>query len=241
MGIVNYLNTLPLLYGLERSPVKEHMELIRDYPARIARGLETGAIDLGLIPVAAIPGLPGAQIVSQFCIASDGPVASVCLFSQVPLSQISRVLLDYQSKTSVQLLRILLREYWKKDVEYIEAGAEFQEQIREDTAGLLIGDRCLAFRSQARYVYDLGQAWKDFCGLPFVYAAWVANKPLPDHFLRLFDAANGMGVGQIDQVLEGLPDKGYDLKTYFTNNIQYRMDARKARGLEYFLGFLTQQ
>ena len=127
---MSYLNTKPLLYGIKRHPVINDMELVEDYPSRIAQMLIDDEADLGLIPVAAVLKLPHWNIVSDYCIGSNGPVASVCIFSEVPMDQIERVYLDYQSRTSVSLARVLLKEYWKKEVEFINATSEdFRDQI----------------------------------------------------------------------------------------------------------------
>ena len=148
MGVVNYLNTLPLLYGLERSPVMQEAVFMPDFPSNVARKLKNGEIDAGFIPSAVLPEIPSGRIFSSYCISSDGPVASVCLMSEVPLAEIETVLLDYQSRTSVELLKLLYREHWKRDVRFVEAQQEFQPEIGGTTAGLLIGDRCLDFRDQ---------------------------------------------------------------------------------------------
>ena len=104
VGIVNYLNTKPLLYGLQRPPVNEKIELIAAYPSRLADMLINKEIDVGLIPVAAIPELSSYHIVGEYCIGAEGEIASVCLFSEVPMSEIKKVYLDYQSRSSVALL-----------------------------------------------------------------------------------------------------------------------------------------
>ncbi|HSB92790.1 MAG TPA: MqnA/MqnD/SBP family protein, partial [Flavitalea sp.] len=113
VGIVNYLNTLPLLSGIERSPVMSEIELVKDYPSKIAASLMDGSIDIGLVPVAIIPNLTDWYINTDYCIGCDGAVASVCIFSDVPLEEADSVLLDYQSRTSVQLATLLLKEYYK--------------------------------------------------------------------------------------------------------------------------------
>ncbi len=97
------------------------IELVKAYPAKIAQDLMEGSIDMGLVPVAVTPLLKEAHFVSNYCIGAEGEVASVCIFSQVPIEQVEKVYLDYQSRTSVQLARILLEQYWKKEVEFIKA------------------------------------------------------------------------------------------------------------------------
>jgi chorismate dehydratase len=131
-GAVSYLNTRPLLYGIRHHSISNQVDLIEDYPSRIAQLLIEDKIDLGLIPVAAIPQLREHHIISKYCIGADGPVASVCIFSDVPIEEVKTIYLDYQSKTSVSLARILLRDYWKKEVEFIATKNEdFRDLIKE--------------------------------------------------------------------------------------------------------------
>ena len=187
VGIVNYLNTRPLIYGLLRPPVSEMIELTGAYPAKLARMLANDEIDVGLIPVAAIPQLPSYHIVGDYCIGTEGEIASVCLFSEVPMHEIKKVYLDYQSRSSVALLKWLMKEYWGIHPEIVEATDDsYRQEIKGTTAGLVIGDRALEQRSKSAYVYDLGEAWKQMTGLPFVFAAWVSNKKLPDDFIASF-------------------------------------------------------
>lgn len=235
VGIVSYLNTRPLLYGIERSPLMEQIELVQDYPARIASQLLDGTIDVGLVPVTVISSLKEHHVVTDYCIGCNGPVASVCLFSDVPLEEVKEVLLDYQSRTSVALARLLLREYWKLDPNLIDTRTEYQLQIKGNRAGLLIGDRALAQRKHSPYVYDLGEAWKEYTGLPFVFAAWVSNKTLPEEFILQFNNANKLGVEHIDEVISANPSNIFDLKKYFTSHISYLLDEEKKRGLQLFL------
>jgi len=238
VGAVSYLNTKPLLYGIERSPVISEIELTIDYPARIAAKLLNDEIDVGLVPVAIIPKLKTHYICTDYCIGSNGSVASVCLFSEVPIHKIERVLLDYQSRTSVQLAKILLREYWKINPETIDTKEDFRDRITGTTAALVIGDRALEQRNISRFVYDLGYAWKDFSGLPFVFAAWISNKILDDGFVQRFNAANQFGVDNIDSLLSSLHYDAFDLHEYYTNHISYFLDEEKRKGLDLFLQYL---
>ena len=151
----------------------EEIELIKAYPAKIAQDLIDGTIDMGLVPVAITPLLKEAHFVSNYCIGAIGEVASVCIFSQVPMDQIEKVYLDYQSRTSVQLARILLSQYWKKEVVFIKAEEGYIQQINGNTAGVIIGDRALAARTHFKYVYDLASAWIAHTGFPFVFATWI--------------------------------------------------------------------
>jgi chorismate dehydratase len=236
VAAVSYLNTKPLLYGIRRHPVQEELELVEDYPSKIAQQLIDGEVDMGLIPVAVIPRLAEAHIYTDYCIGASSPVASVCLFSEVPIEQVTQVYLDYQSRTSVMLATVLLKEFWKSDAELIRAsGEDYRERIKGTTAGLVIGDRALEQRLRSPYIYDLAEAWMEHTGLPFVFAAWIANKPLPADFIARFNEANALGLAHIDDVVAENPYPHYSLKEYYTKNIDYRLDEPKRAALALFL------
>ena len=240
VGAVSYLNTKPLLYGLQHHDVYETIELIEDYPANLAKSLKDNTIDIGLVPVAVIPGLADPYIISDYCIGATGPVASVCIFSQVPMESITAVYLDYQSKTSVNLARILLKNYWKQDVLLLEAPSNFMDLIDGSTAAVIIGDRALEKYNNYAYRYDLAEAWINYIGKPFVFATWVANKPIDEVFIANFNEANGLGLKNIDKVVDMLSriNNSYDLHTYFTKNISYTLDAAKKEGMAQFLSLV---
>lgn len=235
VGAVSYLNTKPLLYGIERSEVMNEMELILDYPAQLAKKLQDGEIDMALLPVAAMPGIDGARIVSDYGIASDGNVVSVAIFSQVPMDEIEVVYLDYQSRTSVRLAQLLLEKYWKKEVVFKPATEHYIEYINDKSAGVIIGDRALRQLNNFNYVYDLATAWKEYTGLDFVFAAWVANEELPESFVKRFNEANAVGLQHLGEVIAENDFPYYDLHTYYTENIKYKLDEAKKAGLEKFL------
>ena len=237
IGAVSYLNTRPLLLGMEQSPFKERIDLVKSYPAQIAQDLLDDTIDIGLIPVAIMPLLKNPQIVSKYVIGTEGEVASVALFSQVPMDQIEKVYLDYQSRTSVALAKILFKLRWKKEVEFLIATEGYINEISGTTAGIIIGDRALASLNRFEHIYDLGLAWKAYSGLPFVFAAWVANKPIPSEFIEAFDVANGYGLTHLDEVIALIPasEQVYDLHKYYTDNISYTLTEEKKKGLESFL------
>lgn len=212
------------------------MDLVLDYPAALARMLLDDQIDVGLIPVAVIPRLKEAHVVSDYCIGARGAVASVGIFSERPLEEIDTVLLDYQSRTSAALSRILLKEFWHSTANCVDTqGEEYRHRIAGSTAGLVIGDRALEQSLASTYMYDLGEAWKAHTGLDFVFAAWVANKPLDPDFIEHFNNANALGLEHLEEVIAQVPESAYDLRTYYTQNISYVMDGAKRKGMELFL------
>ena len=238
VAAVDYLNTKPLIYGFEQGMMADNMSLVVDYPAKIASMLMNDEVDLGLVPVAVIPLLKESYIISDYCIGCNGEVASVCLFSEVPLSEIENVILDYQSRTSVALFSVLLSEYWKLAPQLIGGSKGFEEQINGTTAGLVIGDRALKQRKRSKYIYDLGTAWKEMTGLPFVFAAWIANKKLPEDFITSFNNAAGEGFYHIDEIVAANPFPDYSLKEYYLKNIDYRLNEEKREALDKFLTYL---
>ena len=236
MGIVNYLNTKPLIYGLERMPVKDRIELVEDYPSRLADMLLNDEIDIGLIPVAVLPKIPGYKIIGDYCIAAEGEVASVCLFSEVPIHDIKKIYLDYQSRSSVALLKWLMKEYWGLDAELVQATDDnYRSEIKGTTAGLVIGDRALQQRKISTFIFDLSSEWKKITSLPFVFAVWVAKKEFDDNFISAFNDANAMGLYHLDEIVAANSFDLFDLKKYYSFHISYKLDENKRKGMELFL------
>ncbi len=238
ISAVSYLNTRPFVFGLMHSQVISHIDLSLDMPALCALKLTTGVVDIGLIPVAAIAAVQNACVISDYCIASSGKVRTVVLLSNVPLSEIVTIVLDYQSRTSVQLVRILAHYHWKIAPVWESGEPGFIDREKEpNTAMVVIGDRVFENEKRFEYCYDLGEVWKDFTGYDFVFACWVANKPLDIEFISEFNKALAQGLLQMDQVIaeceKDYPD--YQLNEYFYKNIQFTFDESKRKGLELFL------
>ncbi|MFN9710491.1 MAG: menaquinone biosynthetic enzyme MqnA/MqnD family protein [Bacteroidota bacterium] len=236
VGAVTYLNTKPLIYGMQQESFLKDHELILEYPARLAEMLKNGELDVALVPVAVLAELPHYHIVSDFCIASDYEVASVCLFSEKPLSEIKRVYLDYQSKTSVALLKILFREHWKQEVEFLSASDEsYINEIQGDTAGLIIGDRALQFRERFAYRYDLATAWKGMTGLPFVFAVWVSVREMEKSVLLTLKDACEVGVFNIQSIANSINFRYFDVLKYFSKHILFHIGNDEKEGMRLFL------
>lgn len=241
VGIVSYLNTRPLIYGLKLPPINEEIILIEETPARLAELLIHDEIDLGLIPVAVIPQLKKYFISSDYCIGTETEVASVCLFSEVPLNEIKKVYLDYQSRSSVALLKWLMKEYWDIHPEIIESNDDsYRNEIQGTTAGLVIGDRAFEQRKISTFIYDLASEWKAITGLPFVFAAWISNKQLPAAFIQRFNEANAMGLSHIDEIVRSQQFNLFDLKKYYSMHLSYVLDEKKKRGMELFLQYINE-
>ena len=239
VGTVSYLNAKPLIYGFENGMMADQIDLIADYPSSIASQLLEKKIDIGLVPVAIIPQMKEYHIIGNYCIGAVGEVASVCLFSDAPVHEIETIILDYQSRTSVALLKLLLKDHWKINPAFIEGVPGYEKEISRTTAGLVIGDRAMLQRKNSPYVYDLSDAWMEMTGLPFVFAVWLSNKPLSDDFIAEFDKANQLGFENLDEIITKFSDSGYDLHEYYTKYISYRLDEDKKKGLNQFLKLIS--
>lgn len=238
IGAVSYLNTKPFIYGLEHGPVKDQIELRLDYPSQLVNLLKAGQVDIGLVPVGALQSLGDYQIISDYCIGTEGEVASVAVFSELPMDEIETVYLDYQSRTSVLLCKLLFEKYWKKKVQFIQAKEEgYIEEIKGKVAGLIIGDRALINRSRFSYIYDLGLGWKEMTGLPFVFALWVSVKCINQSFIQKFNQSLCEGISNFDSIKQ-IRFKPYDFQEYITRNLSYTFDANKKNGMEKFLKYL---
>ena len=243
ISAVSYLNTKPFLEGMEQSGFLNRVDLSLDIPSVCAKKLLDGTVDIGLVPVAIIPLLRESHIITDYCIGAVGPVKSVLLYSDVPLEEIRSVLLDNQSRTSVALVKIICKYLWKIDPQWTLVKDGYEQDIKGEVAGVVIGDRTFALRDTFKYTFDLAEAWKALTGLPFVFACWVSNTPIDAETERLFNEALRLGVGQTEAVAARYADKfpaGSDIKGYLGTSISYTLDAQKRKGLQRFLELLAE-
>jgi chorismate dehydratase len=232
ISAVSYTNTIPFIYGIKQNPeILNLIDLSLDVPSVCAHKLIINQVDIGLVPVAALLDIPNYKIISDYCIGSVGKVTSVFIFSKKPMDEIRTIRLDSQSRTSNNLARVLLQNYWKKEVEIIING----EEEKKADAYVQIGDRTFGKDKTEPYAYDLGEAWTDFSGLPFVYAVWAANKDIPSNFVTLFNEALKFGLDNREEVLKDIPEhKNIDIREYLLNSINYDLDDDKRAAIKLF-------
>jgi chorismate dehydratase len=244
VSIVNYTNTLPFKWALKRSALLNKIDLQEDIPSICAQKLKFGQVDLALVPVALLPELKNYKIVSQFCIGTKGKVDTVKLYSQVPFDEIQEVSLDYQSKSSNALVRVLFQFFWKKTVRYKEALPGFETTVHGTHAIVVIGDRTFSLNGQFRYEYDLAEEWQKLTGLPFVFACWVSTKTLDAAFVQQFDDCLAYGVENIASAIEEKADESpinkQNTLKYLTMRIDYNLDSTKKEAMFLFLELLKQ-
>jgi chorismate dehydratase len=246
------LNTKPLVYGLaERLP---KAEISYEVPSRLADRLASGELDVALIPSVEFFQNPEYEIVSDACIGCRGPVWSVKLFSHVPPQEIRTLALDEGSRTSVALVRILLKERFGLSPELeslpMASGAGFQPAVGDSApaplgadAMLLIGDRAIhAPPGQWSSVWDLGEEWNRWAGLPFVFAMWTARPGLNPALLAevdaAFRAARDDGLAHLPEIAEresapiGLTAR--ECLSYLRDNLYFYLGRCEQAGLVFF-------
>lgn len=238
ISIVSYLNSKPFIYGFDKSNFSKLADISLDIPSVCAEKLINGSVDIGLVPVAILPELKNYKIISDYCIGANGAVDSVLILSDVPLEEIEDLLLDYQSRTSVMLSKVLLENHWKKKVKFIPAQIGYENSIGGKTAGVVIGDRALILRKKFKYVYDLPLEWKKMTGLPFVFATWTSTIDLSAEFINSFNKAIEEGMKMIDEISkkEFTPEISQEeVFTYLTKSIDFDFNQEKQEALELFL------
>ncbi|MES2568160.1 MAG: menaquinone biosynthesis protein [Bacteroidota bacterium] len=240
VSIVNYYNTTPFLYGLNHTGFQSQIDLQLDIPSVCAQKLKNKQVEIGLVPVAILPELDSYHIITDYCIGAIGKVDSVKLFSERPLEELTHVLLDYQSKTSVTLVQVLNKHFWKKNMQFIPATAGFEKEVTGTTGAVIIGDRTFGL-TQHSYQYDLAEEWQKYTGLPFVFACWVSNVELESTFIRAFNEALAYGVAHIEESVLDKPNhiKDFDALDYLKNKISYNLDSDKKKALSKFLALMA--
>lgn len=235
VSIINYSNTIPFTYGLLNSRNLQNLaDFSFGYPAQVARMLAKDEVDLSIISVAAIPWIPNSQIISKYCISATQKVDSVLLCSNKPIESVDTITLDYQSRTSNVLVQILARDAWHISPKY-EMGTVGYELREDSSAKVIIGDRALLNASRFNYVYDLANEWNKAFGLPFVFAAWVANKPLSSDFIAEFEAACEFGVNHIDEAIQSTNQAfSFDIRNYLYNSVEFNMTAEKKQAMNLY-------
>jgi chorismate dehydratase len=239
LGAVSYLNTGPLVYGLEEQPQRFHVRF--DVPSRCARLLHDNHVDLGLIPSIEYLHGPDYRIVHGVAIASDGPVASVALFSRKPISEVESIALDNGSRTSVALLKVLCARWFEISPAFTTMAPDMAGMLKACDAALVIGDNALFADHVALGLekVDLGEEWAGMTGLPFVYAFW-AGRPgvLSAEDAARLNEARDRGVAAAEKVAEGYfpgdPAKIARGAEYLRENVKYALGEREQAGLGRF-------
>ena len=234
LGAVDYLNARPLAGGLGPD-----FSVRFDVPSVCAKLLASGDIDLGLIPTIAYADLPGARAVPRVSIASNGPVASVAIFSKRPVAEVRSLALDTSSRTSVALTRILSARVFGISPSFVPHAPDLPAMLTTCDAALLIGDPALFAGDAAAGLekIDLGQVWTDWTSLPFVWAFWAGRSGAADaRVVRCLQEARDAGVAASDRIADdycaGDPARQALARRYLRENINYDLSERALAGLQ---------
>ena len=242
IGAVSYLNTRPLVYGLEREP--SDWRLSFDLPSRLAKQLADGLLDVALIPSIEVFQNPEYTVVSNACIACHGPVWSVKLMSRVEIPKMRTLALDEGSRTSAALVRILLEKQYGLRPELRPLPIDEPWQRVEADAVLIIGDRAMNPRhdNQFQLEIDLGQWWHELTGAPFVFAMWAAGGGIAADQLSVIDdrlsVSRDAGVAASDEIAYREAESyGLSLeqgRDYFQKYLHFTLGVAERKALSRF-------
>ncbi|MCS7229084.1 MAG: menaquinone biosynthesis protein [Candidatus Kryptonium sp.] len=243
LGVVNFLNTKPLVYAIEKNKLQHNFELIYDIPSQIAVKLLNKEIDAGLVPsIHYAKYSVKYRIVPEICIASRGAVNSIRLYFRKDLKDIKTVAADISSMTSVVLARIILSEKYDITPKFVAMRPNLVEMLSQADAALLIGDNALFEETEYESYIDLGDEWDDLTGLPFVYALWVGRREsLKDEDLTTLINAKKYGLQNIDTISdEASKEYGVSFefcKSYLTQNLHYDLGEAEIQGMKEFFTY----
>jgi chorismate dehydratase len=236
ISVVSYLNARIFVKGLQKYSFSTHPSIHLDIPSICAEKLRDGRVDIGLIPLAALPSIPNGKIISDYCIAAEGKVNSVFVFSNTAIDKIHTIYLDPHSNTSNRLTKILCKAFWKVVVKFEKRDADIVP-LKEGEGMVLIGDRCFDVMEEYSHRYDLAEDWHKAFNLPFVFAVWVANKEIPKQVLTEFNEALALGYSQLSNVIKEHEHVHPLIHDYLSKNIHYILDEPKRQAIDLFLNF----
>jgi chorismate dehydratase len=251
VGHIQFLNCLPIYWGLMRSGALLDVDLRKDTPDKLSHDLVTGNLDIG--PITLVEYLRHADellLLPNLAVGSDGPVLSVNLISTRPLAELDGrpVALGSTSRTGVLLAQMLLAERYQAEPEYFRCPPELTQMLMEADAGVLIGDPALRAMYEAPRlgltVTDLGQAWRDWTGLPMVFAVWAVRKDYAaahpgavKDVHEAFQRSRDLCLGELDEVAAAAarwePFDAETLAAYF-RALDFSLGDRQVAGLREF-------
>lgn len=238
IGAVSYLNTKPLVFGLQdRLP---HAEVSFDLPSRLSDRLQAGALDVALVPSIELTDHPEWSIVSDACIGCRGPVLSVKVMFRVPPKEVRTLALDEGSRTSVVLAQILLHELYgvRPQLSSLPIG-DTPEQTQTD-AVLIIGDRAIHNDDSSFVeVWDLGDRWCRWSELPFVFAMWVARPGIDTtEVTAALSATRDDGCRHLHEIAQQqsttMQMSEKIIYEYLSRNLYFTLDGKQLAGLDLF-------
>lgn len=237
----SYLNTAPLIWSFARGARRGEVELLTDTaPARCADMLARGQVEAALVPVIEYQRLPEAVVVPGVCVGARSKVHSVVLVTRgLRLEDVNSVALSIESRTSVALVEVIFREFVGRVPKLEPFVPTLGEMLREHDAALVIGDPAMTFRREGLRVYDMAALWREFTGLGFVFAMWMAHESAAGRIGQVnFAAARDEGLARVEEIAAEyeteLARPRAELVDYLTRNICFELDEEMRAGLELF-------
>ena len=239
VSVVQYLNSVPLVWGMLKGEQQGKYDLEFTTPAACADAVRQGKADLGIVPSIEYQRMERVQILSGISIAAKEEAKSVLLLSKVPIEKVRTVIADNSSRTSAALLRILMRKFYSRSISVTPSAPKPAEMLSRADAALVIGDPALTFEGDVPEVYDLAAEWKKFTGLPFVFALWVGREDAkPSRYRKDFEGSRDYGLAHLDNIAQeyALPLKMHPegVKVYLSQNMDYSLDEDNRKGLRLF-------
>jgi len=241
VSAVKYTNSIPFIYGLQNYPFDEEIDLSLDNPAECYTKLLNGKADIGLVPVTIKKEINAIRRVSDYGIGANGKVLSVILVSKSPVNEIKRITLDYQSRTSAMLTKLLCRDLWKINPVFIQALPGYEtKDLSEGEANLIIGDRTFpCYLRNDIIITDLAGEWTKYTNLPFVFAFWASVQEIPYDFEQKFNHALNLGMSHkvhLAKEMSVLPQyNAVNLPQYLNENIIHEISPAMQEGMNLFL------
>jgi predicted solute-binding protein len=260
ISVVEYLNTVPLVWGFTNGPLRGRYDLRFAVPSECAEQLRRGDVDLGIIPVieyARMLQATGADLVilPEMAVAAKNQVRSILLVARRPIGAVRRLALDASSRSSQALVRILCTEHWKIEPEFVEMKPDAGTMLGEADGALLIGDPALRLAVHVEsssyipavpgvenlFVYDVAAEWRALTGLPCVLAMWVGRRAaVTPQVVSDFLAAKAWGLPRISEIAAEWTGRlklpVADIEGYLRENVDYGFDEENRRGLEAYFG-----
>jgi chorismate dehydratase len=239
VSVVQYLNSVPLVWGMLHGDQQGKYELEFATPAACAEAVRQREADVGVIPSIEYQRMERMEILAGISIASKEEVKSILLLSKLPIAKVQTVAVDNSSRTSAALLSILMRRFYSRAVDVQSAAPQPEVMLKQADAALVIGDTALTYHGQVPEIYDLAAEWRKFTGLPFVFAFWGGHEDAKlARYYKDFEDSRDFGLAHVDDIAaEYAPKLNLSpaaVRSYLTRNIDYSLDEDNRKGLRLF-------
>ena len=245
VSVVSYLNTVPLVWGMQHGEQRGLFDLSTAIPAECADRLADGRADIGIVPAVEL-NRQKLEIIRGTGVACHGPVRSILLISKVPFAEIRRLATDSTSRTSVALSRIILAKKYGVEPEHWPQAPHIGKMLENADAALIIGDTALVLEPERLpfHVLDLGREWTEMTGLPMVFAVWAARAGVPRQDPKPFTDSLRFGLAHMEEIVhEWAPKLRLTealVREYLIRNIVFELGEREYAGLRTFLQYAAE-